>query len=1202
MGPESVVGVVMERGVDLVVALLGVLKAGAAYLPVDPSFPAERMGFVLRDAGAVCVVTGGGVGGRVGEVGSGAGLSVVVVDDPVVVGELGECSGGGLGDEERGGVLLGWHPAYVMYTSGSTGVPKGVVVPHSGIVNRLVWMQERYRLEAGDRVLQKTPFGFDVSVWEFFWPLLEGAVLVVARPEGHRDPDYLASLVCEQRVTTVHFVPSMLDAFLRGRSAGGCTSLRRVICSGEALPLEVQSRFFAVFAEAELHNLYGPTEASVDVTAWLCRRGQVAGGVPIGAPVFNTRVYVLDSALRPVPVGAVGELYLAGGQLARGYVGRAGLTAERFVACPFGGRSERMYRTGDRARWTADGQLEFVGRVDEQVKIRGFRIEPGEVQAAVVSCPGVGQAVVIAREDAPGDKRLVAYVVPGDGAVPGAELDQVVREFVALRLPEYMVPSAVMVVDVLPLTVNGKLDRKALPAPEYTVGVSRGPVDAREEVLCAAFAEVLGLESVGVDDDFFQLGGHSLLVVRLVERLRSRGVSVSVRALFQTPTVAGLASVAGPERVVVPENLIPVGAREITPEMLPLVDLSVAEIGRIVAGVEGGAANVADVYPLAPLQEGLLFHHLMVDGGEDTYVMPTVVEFGSRERLDAFVGALQQVVDRHDIFRTGVVWEGLREPVQVVWRRAVLPVREVVVESWGDEPARELLAAVGVSMDIGRAPLMDVHAAPVGGAGKWLALLRIHHLVQDHTALVVLLGEVRAFLAGRGGELADPLPFRDFVAHSRGGVERVEHERFFAELLGDVTETTAPFGLVDVRGDGTGSRHAMTQLADGVANRLREVSRRLGASPATVLHLAWARVLAAVSGRQDVVFGTVLFGRMNAGAGADRVAGLFINTLPVRVRVDASEVLAAVAGMRGQLADLLEHEHAPLSLAQQASGVPGGIPLFTSLFNYRHDTHRRTGQDAKGVQDASVGGIRTVYTRARNNYPLTVSVDDNGDGFMVVVDVVAPVDPGTVCGLVHTAVENLVSALEDALDDGTDLPLSAVGVLDDGELQRVLVEWNDTAAVVPVGMLPALFEEQVGRAPGAVAVVCEGVEVSYGELDARANRLARYLVAQGVGAESVVGLCLPRGVEMISAILGVWKAGAAYVPVDPELPVERVGFMLADSRAVLLLGVEELVEDLPAGRVRVVALDDPQVCAVLEGLPGGAPGVAVGSGGLAYVM
>ncbi|SCF99116.1 condensation domain-containing protein, partial [Streptomyces sp. Ncost-T10-10d] len=476
------------------------------------------------------------------------------------------------------------------------------------------------------------------------------------------------------------------------------------------------------------------------------------------------------------------------------------------------------------------------------------------------------------------------------------------------------------------------------------------------------------------------------------------------------------------------------------------------------------------------------------DGGDDAYVLPSVLEFSSREQLDAFTNALQSVLDRHDIFRTSFVWEGLREPVQVVWRKAVLPVVELTLDPQSTDPVGELVATVGSSMDLNRAPLFSVHAAATPDGEQWLGLVRVHHLVQDHTALEVLLGEVAAFLTGRGAGLPEPLPFRTFVAHARGGTERAAHERYFAELLGDVTEPTAPYGLVDVRGAGADVVREVVPFAPAAEARLREVARRLGVSTATVLHVAWARTLAAVSGRDDVVFGTILFGRMNAGMGADRVPGPLINTLPVRVRTGELGVLGAVSAMRGQLAELLEHEHAPLAVAQSASGISGDAPLFTALFNYRHNADQRAAEEADQSLDAAVEdgtgaaeGIRLVFSRELTNYPLAVAVDDDGEGrgLSLAVDAVCPIDPEAVGVLVRTAVESLVSALEVALNGGPEMPLGSVRVLDEVGLHRVVSEWNDTAVEVEPSTLPGLFEAQVVRSPEALAMVFEGVEVSY---------------------------------------------------------------------------------------------------------------------------
>ncbi len=522
----------MDRSLEMVIGILGVLKAGGAYVPIDPDSPTDRLKFMLQDTQTRLILTQERFSSYLAE----------FTDQRI-------CLDSAWSDfsleskEDPENQVDDKNAAYMIYTSGSTGTPKGVINVHGGLHNRLQWMQEAYRLTPADRVLQKTPFTFDVSVWEFFWPLISGASLVIARPGGHRDGAYLVQLIRSRQITTLHFVPSMLGVFLQEAKAKSCTTLRQVFCSGEALSVEMQQRFFDCTGAA-LHNLYGPTEASIDVTAWECGRDSDRAVVPIGRPIANTQVYLLDHDLQPVPIGIAGELYTGGAGLARGYLNRPALTAETFIPNPFSDQpGTRLYKTGDLARYQPDGTIEFLGRADHQVKIRGFRIELGEIEAVLTQHPPVLQAVAVAREDVPGDNRLVAYIVPNKDQ-PLAVND--LRNFLKLKLPEYMRPSACVVLDALPVTPNGKVDRRALPAPDQSRPDLNealiAPRTPAEKVIVDIWAEVLKLEQVGIHDNFFDLGGHSLLATQVVSRLRKAlQAEIPLRALFQSPTVAGLA-------------------------------------------------------------------------------------------------------------------------------------------------------------------------------------------------------------------------------------------------------------------------------------------------------------------------------------------------------------------------------------------------------------------------------------------------------------------------------------------------------------------------------------------------------------------------------------------------------------------------------------------------------------------------------------
>ncbi|HMK91069.1 MAG TPA: amino acid adenylation domain-containing protein, partial [Methylocystis sp.] len=700
-------------------------------------------------------------------------------------------------------------------------------------------------------------------------------------------------------------------------------------------------------------------------------------------------------------------------------------------------------------------------------------------------------------------------------------------------------------------------------SPETTEQGGRAyvaPRNATQETLCRVFAEVLAADRVGIDDNFFELGGHSLLAIMLIERLRREGFASEVRTLFAHPTPAALSEAPGSAlRLEVPPNLIPAGCAAITPEMVTLANLARAEIDLIVAGVPGGAANVQDIYPLAPLQEGMLYHHLLAERG-DPYQLRSVLSFTTRDRLDAFIATLERVIARHDVLRTAVVWEGLSEPMQVVWRKAPLRLEEVALDAREDafESLQARFDPRRCRLDLRHAPLMRVAFAHDVTSDRWILVVVHHHLISDNTTLSAVVDEMEAALAGRGDEIVASPPFRDFVAQARLSTDRERQEAYFRAELGDVLEPTAPFGLLDVSGDGPETLEHALSLDASLARRLRGQARALGVSAASLFHTAFGLVVARACGRDDAVFGTVLFGRMHGGASADRAIGAFINTLPVRARLATQSVRDGVLGMHEALTRLLRHEHAPLALAQRCSGVAAPTPLFTALLNYRHKSI--AAQREKGAAPVW-SGIENLYVKDRSNYPVDLSVDDFGEGFELIAQAHPSVGSSRLCDLMLTALGGLVDALERA----PQTPLRAIEILPQPERRLLLVEWNDTAASVPRDKCAhELFEAQAARSPDAIAVVHEEATLTYGELNARSNQLAHLLRERGVGPDVVVGLCVERSLEMIIALLGTLKAGGAYLPLDPSYPIERLAYMVEDARPALILTLDALRERAPA--------------------------------------
>ncbi|MCI0996476.1 non-ribosomal peptide synthetase, partial [Pseudomonas corrugata] len=1164
--PDDRVAICVERGLDMIVGLLGILKAGAGYVPLDPAYPAERIAYMLHDSRPVALVTQREWCETLPP------LSVpTLLLDPLEDSEMEQQPRHnpdvpGLGAS---------HLAYVIYTSGSTGLPKGVMVEHRNVARLFSATQPWFDFGPQDVWALFHSFAFDFSVWEIWGALTQGGRLLVVPQLVSRSPQYCYALLCEAGVTILNQTPSAFRQLIAAQGESDLDhSLRQVIFGGEALETGILKPWYARQANArtQLVNMYGITETTVHVTyrALCAADAQLTGVSPIGKRIPDLQLYVLDAQREPVPVGVVGEMYVGGAGVSRGYLNREELTAERFLDNPFSDEpNARLYKTGDLGRWLADGSIEYLGRNDDQVKIRGFRIELGEIEAKLAACNGVREAVVLARQDTPGDQRLVAYVIAEEGEPPSAaEL----RAELLGSLAEYMVPSAFVMLTVFPLTTNGKLDRKALPVPDQSSVVTReyeAPQGEVETAIARIWQDLLQVEQVGRHDHFFEMGGHSLLAVKLVERMRQIDLAADVRVLFGQPTLAALAAaVGGVREIVVPANLIPADCTRITPDMLPLVDLDQDGIDRVVASVPGGVRNVQDIYALAPLQEGILYHHLAAAQG-DPYLQYVQFTYDSRARLDDFARALQDVVSRHDILRTGVVWEGLDEPVQVVWREARLGLDEIVLDpAAGDiaQQLREHLHPRHHRLDIRQAPMMRIGYAEDVANNRWVGMLLFHHMVDDATSLAMLTAEIEAHVMGREHLLAASVPYRNYVAQARLGISREEHEGFFREMLGDVTEPTLPFGLQDVQGDGRGIEEVRQPVDGALSQRLRAQARQLGVSAASLYHLAWAQVLGRVSGKDDVVFGTVLLGRMQGGEGADRALGMFINTLPLRVELGTQGVRAGVKATHARLTALLGHEHASLVLAQRCSGVTAPAPLFSALLNYRH----LGAQTASSEAIAAWEGIQVLGGEERTNYPLTLSVDDLGEGFNLTVMAEASIGAGRVCDYVQCVLEHLLEALEQS----PLAPLGELQILPPAERRQLLETWNASDVVyADNALIHGQFEARAATHPDAVAVVFESRTLTYGELNARANRLAHHLLALGIRPDDRVAICVERGLDMIVGLLGILKAGAGYVPLDPAYPAERLAYLLQDSAPVAVLAqtaTRRLLADSP---VAVVDLD-----------------------------
>ncbi|KAA6474872.1 amino acid adenylation domain-containing protein [Bacillus swezeyi] len=1144
-GPERFVALALPRSAEMVICMLAVLKAGAAYLPIDPEYPADRIDYMLSDAQPMLVITSREAAVHIPE---NPDVPRMIIDEQDAVNKISDYSAENPVDVDQHGKRSSLQPAYMIYTSGSTGRPKGVVVSAEGLCNFLLSMQETFSLQRYDRLLAVTTIAFDISALEIYLPLISGACFIIADKETVQDPPALAGMLENQDITIMQATPTLWHALatsvpekLRGL---------RVLVGGEALPSSLALHLQEL--DCEITNLYGPTETTIwSTAAALVNEGRKE--VPsIGRPIWNTQVYVLDAGLQPVPPGVAGELYVAGAGVASGYLGRPGLTAERFIANPYGPPGSRMYRTGDLVRWRSDGSLDYIGRADHQIKIRGFRIEMGEIDAVLSSHHDVQQSAVIVREDQPGDPRLAAYIVPVPEAAPHPdELRRHVRE----TLPDYMVPSAFVILEELPHTPNGKLDRKALPAPVMSAQSSgREPRTPQEEILCDLFAEVLGISRVSIDDSFFDLGGHSLLAGRLVGRIREvLGAELGIGRLFDEPTAAGLARQLDQAQSVRP----------------PL-----EKAGR------------QEEIPLSFAQRRLWFLHCL-EGPSPTYNIPVVVNLSGMLNREALETALGDVAERHEPLRT-IFPERQGTSCQLILDPAKARP-ELLVSHVGENEIEEVLAeAVRYSFNLAEEPPFRTQLF-VLGENKYVLLLLLHHMIGDGWSLTPLTRDLEAAYNTRCQGAApewEPLPvqYADYAFWQKNllGSENDPDSLIARQLtfwtktldhLPDQLELPTDFprpAESSYRGD-----TIQLKLDKELHSRLLGLARTSGVSLFMILQSGLAALLTRMGAGSDIPIGSPIAGRSADSLGG--LIGLFINTLVLRTDTSGDPSFRdLLARVREVNLNAYEHQDLPFERLVEVLNPARSRarhPLFQIMLAFQNTPE--PALELPGLQSAlevrSVGAAK---------FDLTIELREHRNAEGIPAGITGFLEYSTDLFKRDTAeafTARLVRLLESAAS-APDQPIGRLDILLPEERQMMLADLNRDSLKLPEGSLPVLFEKQAAEKPENIAIVFEDEVLTYGELNKRANQLAHLLIAKGIGPEQFAALALPRSLEMVVGLLAVLKAGAAYVPLDPDYPAERIAFMLADARPACIMTNSEVDSHLSdAGAVPRIVLDDPHI-------------------------
>ncbi|WP_174171043.1 non-ribosomal peptide synthetase [Pseudoalteromonas sp. JC28] len=1138
---EELVAVRAEKGRAQVIATLAILIAGGAYLPLETSWPVERCRDILVQAQVkVCLVDS---------------QQQLLSSEEYQYIDLSRIDNTGISTKEVIAYFENYRApqqinqlAYVIFTSGSTGVPKGVAIEHQAVVNTLLDINSKYEVTHKDKVLCVSALSFDLSVYDIFGMLAVGGVLVFPAPELAKDPHHWLDMLEKHEITVWNTVPlsmGLITELLEADNRQDIAPLRIVLMSGDWIPTSLPKRIWRRFRNAKLFSLGGATEGSIwsihyPITEDLSDRRSV----PYGKPLGNQAFYILNSQLQHCPTGVTGELFIGGKGVAREYYNASEITEKHFLYHPE--LQQKIYRTGDLGRYLPDGNIEFVGRLDNQLKVRGFRVEIGDIESQLLAHPKVEGAHVVAVPDKSKNIQLVAYVVMTEEWKPSR-----IREYLFGTLPDYMVPSAIMLLPSFPLTANGKLDRKALPEPDFSQALAEyeAPKNKIEALLCELFAECLGLEKVGRKDNFFSLGGHSVLGMELISKAKRKGIIIEARHLFSVNTLAELADVVsvneGEKRLYqAPKNKELQDGESLKPEHLTLVNLSNSELESIAKLVPKGIDNIQDIYPLSPVQEGFLFHY-MLGADVDPYILNSVIELPQTTSLSTLQQAFEVILLRHDVLRTQVQWQGVAEPVQVVCKEV-----EFVVDEWEfscDDDDTDVLEVIAPSlrskMTISQAPLVNITLARNSTTTKSYLVIQCHHLIVDHAGLEMIGQELAAILNGQ--ELKAPAhQFREQIAFIKEHCDLEAAKAFYKDYLNDVTQGCYPFNLSSVHGDGSDVVQLNHDLSEKLSAEIRALSRAYRVSPAILFHMALSLTISIASASSRVIFGTVMSGRLDGVSGVDKVMGTMINTVPVHLELKNLSAEMLLRKTEACLNELVLFEHVPLAIAQQQSGLTSDTPLFSSLFNYRRS------KSESAVQ--STLGLRSLSLKETTNYPLVVSVDDFNDKKSFTVEVKAM---GEYASRVQNIFASAMASICSALVSGHAGEVTKLACLPSSELPKITSKtgWPKSCKEIPLAH--NLFEATAVQTPDVDAVVTTQNTLSFAELNKSANQLANYLrQTHGVKENKFVGIVVNRSQSYVVAVLAVLKCGAAFVPIDPSYPTERVSYICDQANVTVVLG------------------------------------------------